>query len=71
MAKLKVYGGYTFKDGKQVRCVVAATSQKKAADAAGESISHVRNYWSVTGNQDEIDAAMSTPGIPVFREREW
>ena len=66
MKKLKVYGGPTMRDGKQVRVVVASTSWAKAAEATGEKLHYIREYWSVTGNDAEITAAMEAPGTPVF-----
>jgi hypothetical protein len=43
MAKLKVFGGWTFRNGKQVRAVVAAISQKEVANITGDSLHHIRN----------------------------
>lgn len=63
---LKVYGGLTFVGGKQVRTIVATTSQKLAAELTGVSLSYLRAYWSVTGNAHEIEVAMAMPGT-VFR----
>lgn len=60
--KLRTFGGNTFIGGRQVRVVIATTSWKKAADAAGESLNYVRDYWSVTGNPSEIALAESEPG---------
>lgn len=59
--KLKVFGGLTIKNGKQVRTIVATTSQQKAADLVGISLGHLRDYWSVTGNPTELDVALSKP----------
>ena len=71
MKKLKVYGGMTMRDGRKVRVVVAATSWAKAAEATGEKLHYVREYWSVTGNDAEIQAAMDAPGTPVFLHRNY
>lgn len=59
--KLKVFGGLTIKNGKQVRTIVATTSQQKAADLVGISLGHLRDYWSVTGNPVELELALSKP----------
>lgn len=67
MAKLKVYGGNDFEvvNGrrKQVRVIVAATSQKAAAEAVGISLSALRSDWSETWNDLELETAMSAPGV--------
>lgn len=52
IAKLKVYGGMTHASGKgQVRGIVATTSQKKAAELVGCSVSYFRNYFCETVNK--------------------
>ena len=61
MNKYKVYGGMIMVNGKQVRVVIATTSAQKAAHAAKTTVGYVRDYWSVTGNEAEINAAMATP----------
>lgn len=46
MAKLKVYGGVERGRGKsEVRTIVATTSQKRAAEILGLSLSAIRNYY--------------------------
>ena len=62
MTKLKVYSGWIFRDGNQVRAVVAATSQKEVARITGNSLNHIRNYWSVTANKTHVSDAMEHPG---------
>lgn len=64
---LKVFGGLTFVGGKQVRTIVAAKSQKAAAEAVGISLGEFRNYWAETGNDQELEIALPQPGI-VFIE---
>jgi len=66
MAKLKVYGGLTFVNGKQLRTIIAETSQKKASKKLGITLGDLRNYWSATGNKIEVDMATSKPGF-VFK----
>ena len=62
MAKLKVFGGWTFRNGKQVRTVVAAISQKEVANITGDSLHHIRNCWCETANKREVSDAMECPG---------
>ena len=73
MAKIKVFGGGDFHHitGKQCNTVVAATSRQKAVEAmkaVGIRINVVRvtQYWSVTGEPEAVEAAMSDPGA-VFQ----
>ena len=60
---MKVFGGLTFQDGKQVRTIVATTSKKKGAELVGISLHHFRDYWGETGNKDELEAALPNPEI--------
>lgn len=70
MAKLKVYGGNLYqKGGRFCRAVVAASSRPKAALILGQGLGHFRNYWSETGNQAEIEIAMSRPGVVFTNSR--
>lgn len=64
MAKLKVYGGliHMGKRG-QLRTIVAATSQQKAAELVGCTVSEIRNWWEVTENEKELAAALAQPGV--------
>lgn len=59
MKKKKVYGiGWMGR----YRRIVAASSQKEAARLIGTTLSHLREYASVTGNTEEVELAMSDPG---------
>jgi hypothetical protein len=58
---MKVFGGLTFNNGKQVRTIVATTSKKKAAALVGESLYHFNSYWCETGNEAELLAALASP----------
>lgn len=69
MSKLKVYGGHTFLKGKQVRVVIATTSWKRAAVLSGESLHHIRGYWSITGNAHELEIALNDPEKMILSER--
>ncbi|SER36315.1 hypothetical protein [Giesbergeria anulus] len=63
MAKLKVFGGLVQMGARgQCRTVVAATSQAKAAGALGCSLHELRAWWSVSGNKDDLAAALPNPG---------
>ena len=65
MAKLKVYGGLVHMSGGrgQLRTIVATTSQKKAAELVGCTVSEIRNWWDTTGNEKELAAALAQPGV--------
>jgi hypothetical protein len=47
----------------QVRAIVAATSQKKAAEIAGYATP--RQMWNLTetGNDQELEVALAEPGV--------
>jgi len=60
---LKVWGGLVHMGARgQCRTVVAATSQAKAAEALRCTLSELRAWWSVSGNKDDLAAALSAPG---------
>lgn len=62
--KLKVYGGMTYVSDKgQVRGIAATTSQKKAAELFGCSLSHFRNYCGETWNKKELEIALANPNV--------
>lgn len=65
MAKLKVYGGLVHMRGGrgQVRTIVATTSQKKAAELVGCTISEIRDWWETTENDKELATALAQPGV--------
>jgi hypothetical protein len=59
--RLKVYGGHHLG---RYRAVIAAHNAQEVADAIGNaSAYYVRGYWSTTGNDTEIAAAMAQPGV--------
>ena len=70
--KLKVWGGITYSllsSSRGARCIVAATSLKKASELlakAGhrESVYSMRGYWSKTYNALELQTA-TEPGVWV------
>lgn len=63
----KVFGGLSFVRGKQLRTIVAAKSQKAAAEALGVSLSYLRNYYAITGNRQELEQALSQPGVVLVQ----
>lgn len=79
MAKLKVYGVTTFVRGiggahDQARAVVAAASQKAAAELLAMPLSEFRRFGGETGNAEQIRRALAEPGV-VWAQRlqghEW
>ena len=59
MRKIKVYGGLTFVDGKQVRTIVATTTKKRAMELLDITITELNNYWCETGNSLELNIALN------------
>jgi len=59
--KLKVWGGMSFRTGKQSRTLVAAYTKKRAMEILGLTSSAMTNYWSITGNEVEVAVATSKP----------
>ena len=59
----KVFGGLKQVQGKQLRTIVAATSQKQAAELLGVSVSFLKDYFAVTGTPAEVAAALAAPGV--------
>lgn len=53
--------------GRQVRAVIAAPTQKVAAEAFGLSLYAFRQYAGETGNQQELAVALSKPGAVFIR----
>lgn len=43
--------------GRQFRCLVAATTQKRAAELVDETIGAFRSWWCTTGNDLELSVA--------------
>ena len=58
MRKLKVWGGLTFRGGKQVRTIIAATTKKRIMEIGRLSIYELNNYWAETGNEVELETAI-------------
>ena len=64
--KLKVYGGMSFVDGKQVRTIVATTSKKRVVELTGNSLYYINDYWSITGNKLEVESALARPETMLY-----
>ena len=63
---LKVYQGAVMSGGDQVRACVAASSWAEAhrvvsAHFPNTPLGYMKNYWSITGNEKQIAAAMARP----------
>jgi DNA-binding FadR family transcriptional regulator len=65
----KVFGGQLKRNGRRARTIVAAPSQKKAAEYLGVSLSYLRENISVSDNENEVKVAMKNPGV-VLQETE-
>ena len=52
--------------GAQKRAIVAAPTQKRAAELFGVPVSHLRVYGSITGNAAEIAKCMASPEQPFY-----
>jgi hypothetical protein len=64
---LKVFGGDVFfHRGKQLRTIIAAYSQKEAAEKAGISLYEMREWWCETGNPKELEVALAEPGVLFY-----
>lgn len=59
--KYKVFGGLTFKDGKQVRCIIATKTKKRAIELLKITPFEFNNYWCDTGNDIECEVALESP----------
>lgn len=74
--KLKVFGGTEFYQGHQRRHIVAAYSQREAAEmmkkvCPGFTLYYFKGYWCETGNETELKTA-TAPGVWVWQgEGNW
>lgn len=66
MKKLKVYGGSCCGNHREI---VATRTKRKAMELFGISYSHFKDYYSETGNKNEIEIATSKPNI-IFRTKD-
>ena len=64
----KVFQGHLILMGVQVQACVATSSRKKLSEITGLSTHHLSRYWSMTGNKDQINAALTDEGT-IFVSR--
>jgi hypothetical protein len=62
----KVFGGQLKRNGIRARTIVAAPSKKAAAELLGISVGYLRDYFPVSDDDNEVNVAMSRPGV-VFQ----
>ena len=68
---MKVFSGDGFFCGKQLRMIVATSSQKKAAALVGTTLSDIRDYWSLTGNEIACETALASPEVVFVETPTW
>lgn len=61
MKRLKVFGGLTFVNGKQVRTIIATYTKKRAAELLEVNMYEFSNFWCETGNEIEVKTALEKP----------
>jgi len=73
---LKVFGWLDYRAGRQVRCIVAATTKAEVARLRG--VKDPRGLFNLdeTWNADEVRKATSEPGVIFwaenrFNDRDW
>jgi hypothetical protein len=64
---VKVYGMTTFREGKQVRQIVACTSRAEVARITGLTRRALDHSCSTTGNATELEVALAEPGTVFWR----
>ena len=66
---LKVYGGTFHLAGivAQQRVIVAASSQKRVAELLDVSLYVIQTYFSITGNEYELEVALSEPETIFYK----
>lgn len=63
-AKYVVFSGLMRgRNSPQVRSLIAAKSRAEASRITGVPSSHLKAFWSLTGNREEIEVALSQPGV--------
>ena len=64
---LRVYGGWAINTaGKQERVVIAVHNQKEITNILRISLSHINKFWSITGNEKEVELALQNPLTPIW-----
>lgn len=67
MAQMKVLGGITHSAEGWLRTIVAVKSKREAAEILDVSLGYINRYWAETGNQEEVETAMSAPGTAFVK----
>ncbi len=65
---MKVWGVKISKGGPQRRWIVAAPTQKRAAELLGISVYELRTIGSQTGNEKEVEHALSNPETALLTQ---
>lgn len=60
---MKVYGGNSFRHGKQIRVIAAVKSQAEFSRLTRFTRGYIRDYCCETGNKLELEVANSRPGV--------
>jgi hypothetical protein len=68
MAKVKVFIGTKFVDGKQARVLIATTSKKRVSEIANITLGEVNNFFTVTANETDIERAMQKQEALIVKE---
>lgn len=71
---LKVYAGRVFFQGGMAGgnpAVLAAPSQRRAAEILGMAVSSFRDWWSETGNKAACEAALNNPEQVMVADKEF
>ena len=61
--KMKIWGGYQHRNGKQCRVIVATHTKKRACELLSITISELNNYYGETRNNLEVDTALMSPEV--------
>jgi len=65
--KNKVFYGHNIIAGKDYECIVSAPSRKRVSEITGLPVSYLANYWTETGNKEDIDTATASPETYLVR----
>jgi len=66
--KTKVFQGLLIIDGKQLEACICATSRHRVSMLTGLSVSYLADYWTITGNKEQIEAARMEPDTVLVRK---
>jgi hypothetical protein len=71
MRSLKVWCDNLTVRGKTVKAIVAAPTKKRAAELLKVSMSYFNNYFSETGNEEDIKTALARPEIVLVNKERF